>query len=573
MTASIISDVNSLMMPTPQASESANSGSGFEDIFKSVNQNYSQNDSSQSRKNESAQNSSQNSDSNKVERNISDEKKNDVKLEKANTERSDKTEANSNGEQSNVTNESDTKVQQEPETKVKDASAQTDSAETRTEDVSTELTKEAADLVKLQAQNSAETKLQVELNSQSENQQPQTPAETTENKLPDEASQQANNLPAAPEVLPVQLQNAEDVLSLLLLNKQSQGEVSGLEKALSSQARTSVQGAGNSNYGLSQQAQNIQAPVLNPTLQPQTQLPTANAQVEPSPEANIPQLDANVVSDIQVQVSEDLASETASKVTIGDKQAIKEALNTSSLTQEMLDKTDAKVVSVSTSSSSSDSNNLLNRQNAQEQAVKLSLESTNGNLQGATDSMGQPVSFEKTLQSVQAPPPAQSHTSQELSKADILSQIHTKLNNFQDDTSNKVTIILKPESLGKIHLELVNSKEGLTAQMTTDNAQVKELLDKNLDGLKETLSNQGVNVNNVSVKVSETQKQDSMFAFDGQGEQNKQNPQSGKNNETGAFSSDEEAGDFLADQEFEGDSLTEASSVRVQHEGQVDYKI
>jgi flagellar hook-length control protein FliK len=64
-------------------------------------------------------------------------------------------------------------------------------------------------------------------------------------------------------------------------------------------------------------------------------------------------------------------------------------------------------------------------------------------------------------------------------------------------------MILKPESLGRITLELVNSKEGLTAKMMTESSQVKELLDKSLDGLKNTLSSQGINVNNVEVKVSQ----------------------------------------------------------------------
>ncbi len=58
-----------------------------------------------------------------------------------------------------------------------------------------------------------------------------------------------------------------------------------------------------------------------------------------------------------------------------------------------------------------------------------------------------------------------------MSKTEILSQIHKSADKFgQEEGQQKVTIVLKPENLGRIQLELVNSKEGLTAKMTTDNA-------------------------------------------------------------------------------------------------------
>ena len=68
-------------------------------------------------------------------------------------------------------------------------------------------------------------------------------------------------------------------------------------------------------------------------------------------------------------------------------------------------------------------------------------------------------------------------------------------------------MILKPENLGRIHIELQNGKDGLTASLTAENAQVKEALDKNLDSLKNTLNNQGINVSNVNIKLEESQKQ------------------------------------------------------------------
>lgn len=200
------------------------------------------------------------------------------------------------------------------------------------------------------------------------------------------------------------------------------------------------------------------------------------------------------------------------------------------LTQEIIDKTNAKVVNVETSGSKSSNSDLLSKQSPQEQLVKLSLntesktENQNTILSNISDTNMQ-VSFDKALNSVQNQAP------KELSKTDILSQIHNQLDKLgQEEGTTKVTIILKPENLGRIQLELVNSKEGMSAKMTTDNAQVKQLLDKNLDSLKDTIGSQGVTLGNVSVKLENTQnQQNEQFAYDEhQGKNNQQqsnNPQ------------------------------------------------
>lgn len=209
----------------------------------------------------------------------------------------------------------------------------------------------------------------------------------------------------------------------------------------------------------------------------------------------------------------------------------------SQLTQEMIDKTNAKIVNVESSGSKSSNSDLLSKQSPQEQLVKLSLnsdtktETQNSSLPNIADTNIQ-VTVDKTINNVQ------NQTSKELSKTDILSQIHNQLDKFgQDEGTTKVTIVLKPENLGRISLELVNSKDGLTAKMTTDNAQVKELLDKNLNGLKDTIGSQGVNVSNVSVKLENTQHQsNNEFAYeehqDRGNQQQSNNPQNKDENES-----------------------------------------
>jgi flagellar hook-length control protein FliK len=70
--------------------------------------------------------------------------------------------------------------------------------------------------------------------------------------------------------------------------------------------------------------------------------------------------------------------------------------------------------------------------------------------------------------------------------------------------NSKISMILNPSSLGKVNLQLMNTKEGLMAQFTVISQDVKDILMKGLEGLKESLLAQGVNVDNVSVKLEET---------------------------------------------------------------------
>lgn len=275
-------------------------------------------------------------------------------------------------------------------------------------------------------------------------------------------------------------------------------------------------------------------------------------------------------------------------------------LNKTSLSQDALDKLNVKVTNIETSSQNSNlngdqnansnldshakPNNLPNKQDTQDQMAKLSLESntpvdvSNNDLASMTNPAGQ-VSFAKTLNNAQAPTQPQAPTSKLLSDTEILSQINNKLNSFKDEGMTKVTIVLRPENLGKVNLELVNTKEGLTAQMTTDNPQVKEILDKSLNSLKDNLSSQGVSVNSVSVKVEETQKQSNsdMFEFNhGQpqaGDQESSNNGNGQNKKE--FSLDEGNDNVMSTISNEGESTTESEDlVSVGSQiGKVDYKV
>lgn len=311
--------------------------------------------------------------------------------------------------------------------------------------------------------------------------------------------------------------------------------------------------------------------------------------------------------DIQAQEADTLIVSEVDTV-VKTKQENKEPTDKNNLTQDILAKTNAKIINIESSGmSGSNADSSQTKQDTQDQIMRLSIEanskksntervvnvvstaSTPDLASVAADTNVQ-NNFAKTLDNVQAQTQTQTatqaHTTKELSQNEILSQINSKLTNFKDEGVTKVNIVLQPESLGKINLELVNSKEGLTAQITTNNAQVKEMLDKTIDTLKDNLSNQGLNVNNVTVKVEETQKQQTsdMFSFENQSEQNNQQ-QSGNANHTnqGQNAFDEEVDNVIsANFEADGDITQEPAGLEPTTEkvvslassmGKVDYKV
>ena len=136
---------------------------------------------------------------------------------------------------------------------------------------------------------------------------------------------------------------------------------------------------------------------------------------------------------------------------------------------------------------------LLNSQTAEEQGIKLHLQSNSDFVELFTNStsetkISQTASNTNTLQT---------------NSDNILEQISRQMENLKNNS--KVNIVLNPESIGKVNIQLINTKEGLSAQMTVANQEARDLLMKNINGLKETLLGHGVNVDNVSVKLENTQ--------------------------------------------------------------------
>ena len=149
---------------------------------------------------------------------------------------------------------------------------------------------------------------------------------------------------------------------------------------------------------------------------------------------------------------------------------------------------------------------------------------------------------------------------------------------MQKSGNNKVSIILQPENLGKVSVEIMNSKDGIVAKMTTDSQQVKELFDKNVEALKSNLSSQGVNVNNIKVECSQESANHAMNfeqqqfnqSFNGQQNSHNQANQSHQQSNSAYESSYE-----TSSQEAEPNQGVEIKNTDtlIKHNGKVDYSV
>ncbi|HHW30451.1 MAG TPA: flagellar hook-length control protein FliK [Clostridiaceae bacterium] len=93
-----------------------------------------------------------------------------------------------------------------------------------------------------------------------------------------------------------------------------------------------------------------------------------------------------------------------------------------------------------------------------------------------------------------------------LSKSDgqnILKQVIDKAKVFIDGEKSEMVIELKPESLGKLSLKVVSEKGMVEANFVAENTQVKEILETNMNLLKDVLEKQGLVVQNFSVSVGD----------------------------------------------------------------------
>ncbi len=239
--------------------------------------------------------------------------------------------------------------------------------------------------------------------------------------------------------------------------------------------------------------------------------------------------------------------------------------------------TEAKTHDSAENSGSSGSGNNSAQANAGETAAKM-------NVEHASNINSQPADAQNFVSKLEAQLSAKSAESNRgiLNQSDIMSQVNSKFEQLQQSGTNKVSIVLQPENLGKVSVEIMNSKDGIVAKMTTDNQQVKELFDKNVEALKNNLSSQGVNVNNIKVECTNESSNNAMNFERNQFEQsfnNQQNPhgnhanQSDKDAKTTYTADFGNANDF--DEQTEPNQGVEIKNTQtiIKHNGKVDYTV
>ena len=122
--------------------------------------------------------------------------------------------------------------------------------------------------------------------------------------------------------------------------------------------------------------------------------------------------------------------------------------------------------------------------------------------------------------------------SKNLESSDILNQITDKISDIQNSESKKLTVVLRPYDLGRLHIELITNKDGLTTNILAQNDDVRNYIEKNINTLRQQFHDAGINVNNIQIKTSG---QEGSTRYDGnfntQNEQNNQNLNQQNNNQ------------------------------------------
>lgn len=191
--------------------------------------------------------------------------------------------------------------------------------------------------------------------------------------------------------------------------------------------------------------------------------------------------------------------------------------------QEILEEMDVKIEEVSGSSTSNSDSSEKNFTTAQDEVIKLQIENAE-----ADTSTPVTFAFDRSIKNANA---ANNQIrlegiTKELNTNDILNQIGSKFEQLKDGSSTKLTMTLRPNDLGRVTIELMSNANGISTNIIAQNSQVKELLDKNIDILKQQLAQQGINVQNIQVKTVEQNAQASLnnsFGDRGQGEQDTNN--------------------------------------------------
>lgn len=132
---------------------------------------------------------------------------------------------------------------------------------------------------------------------------------------------------------------------------------------------------------------------------------------------------------------------------------------------------------------------------AEDQTSKIANQLLQGSEQNISSITGSKnVVFEKILDS---------QISAKINSESILDQVSQKVSADINVGKSEITMSLRPESLGKVEINLVSEKGIISAEITAENSDVKEVLTKEIDTLKQKLADQNINLDKVTVKIQE----------------------------------------------------------------------
>ena len=99
----------------------------------------------------------------------------------------------------------------------------------------------------------------------------------------------------------------------------------------------------------------------------------------------------------------------------------------------------------------------------------------------------------------------------DVERMDILDQVTEKLEVSLFDNKSEMVIKLKPNDLGKVTVKISIENGVMNAKFLADSIKVKETLESSLNNLKESLKDQGLQVQNLSVSVDSGRSQNQNF--------------------------------------------------------------
>lgn len=334
---------------------------------------------------------------------------------------------------------------------------------------------------------------------------------------------------------------------------------------------------------LSQNAQAAVKTERNPAGDTTSDMSRITANIDRTEETTV----VKAVTPTDTEVEKSPVIKVTEEVAAGVKENTAANLENKDTTSKIKDKAVAQMTSLEDTNTvvndaqSTDSSNRngssLSQNNAQEQVAKMSVEANSADIANS-QAAGSEVFVNKLDAQLSASNKTSSNIPNMLNQNSIMEQVNKQFEQMQQSGSNKVSIILQPENLGRVSVEIMNSKDGIVAKMLTDNQQVKDLFDKNVEALKLNLSSQGVNVNNIKIECTQQSSNNAMNFEQEQFNQSFGNPQHSNQNQTHQSNTQTQSYYGTEYDEFEDVEITGGTEIKntetiIQHNGKVDYKV